>query len=338
MVGIDAVAKLAGVSPATASRALSKPDMVAKSTRERVMHAATELKYQPNQFARGLRTRGGRSLGLIITDILNPFHATLAKGVQDAASAQDYTVFLFNTDEDPDKERRALESLRGHLPQGLIVVPTSRTRQHLKLVPHLPVIELDRTSGTPGAHSVLVDNVAGTRAAVEHLIALGHRRIGAIVGEQDITTATERFQGYAEALEAAGIAFRADLVLIGHHREADGRRAATNLLTRPESERPTALFVGNNEMTIGAVLAARDLNLRIPDDLSIVGFDDSRWAQIMQPALSVVAQPVYELGFTACETLLSMLRRDRTPQPTSIRLATTLVQRESTAPPREGQP
>ncbi|WP_157202806.1 LacI family DNA-binding transcriptional regulator, partial [Calidithermus chliarophilus] len=164
MVSLEEVAKLAQVSPATASRALTRPDMVARETRERVLEAARQLGYQPNQLARSLRQRSSRSLGLVITDILNPFHATVAKGVQDAAEKHDYTVFLFNTDEDPEKERRALNALRGHLPQGLLLVPTPRTRENLKLVANLPFIELDRESGTPGAHSVMVDNVGGARA------------------------------------------------------------------------------------------------------------------------------------------------------------------------------
>lgn len=333
MSSLEDVARQARVSPATASRALTRPDMVARSTRERVLEAAQALGYQPNVLARSLRQGGSRSIGLIITDILNPFHATLAKGVQDAADRHDHTVYFFNTDEEPDKERRALETLRGHLPRGLIIVPTSRTAEHLALVPKLPVIELDRMSGRPGAHTVMVDNRVGALAAVRHLAGQGHRRIGMVVGQLDITTAQERLQGYRDGLREAGLPYLDELVLPGHHREQDGRSAATRLLGRPQAERPTALFVGNNEMTIGAVLAARDLSLRIPSDLSIVGFDDSRWAQTMQPAMTVVAQPAHDLGFVAGETLFSVLSRGDAPPPTSVRLATSLIVRESTRPP-----
>lgn len=333
MVGLEDVAQRAGVSVATASRALSRPDKVAAATRERVTSAARDLGYQVNQHARNLRQGASRHLGLIVTDILNPFHATLAKGVQDAAAERDYTVFLFNTDEAPEKERRALTTLRGHLPRGLIIAPTPGARDNLKLVAQLPVIEVDRASGRPGAHSVMVDNTAGARAAVEHLIQLGHRRIGMIVGQLDITTAQERLQGYRDALAGAGIAYQGDLVLPGQHREEDGRAAATALLLRPPETRPSALFVGNNEMTVGAVLAARALGLRIPGDLSIVGFDDSRWAQTMHPTLTVVAQPAYDLGVLACQTLLNMLERGAGASVTTIRLGTTLIVRESTGPP-----
>ena len=215
------------------------------------------------------------------------------------------------------------------------MVPTPRTRENLELVPHLPTIELDRASGRENAHSVMVDNVNGARAAVSHLAALGHRRIGMVVGRLDITTAVERYQGYREALSAAGIPYREDFVLPGNHREEDGRVAAHALLSRPLGERPTALFVGNNEMTVGAVLAARALKLSIPQDLSIVGFDDSRWAQTMQPALTVVEQPAYTLGYLACETLLGLLGRGVSSGPAQVRLATRLVIRDSTASPLE---
>jgi LacI family transcriptional regulator len=334
-IGLKDVAKLAQVSPATASRALSKPESVARDTRERVQQAARQLSYQPNVLARGLRQRGSRTLGAIISDILNPGQATLAKGIQDAAAKRDYTVFMFNTDEEADKERRALESLRGHLPQGLIIVPTPGARENLKLVANLPTVELDRASGLPGAHTVMVDNAGGTRHAVQHLTALGHKRIGMIVGSMDISTAVERLQGYREALEGAGIAYREDLVLPGNHREDGGRVAARTLLNRPASERPTALFVGNNEMTIGALLAARDLEISIPSDLSIVGFDDSRWARLMQPGITVVAQPEYELAYLACETLLNRLENPahHATRPANIRLSTAFIQRASTAPP-----
>lgn len=336
MASIQDVAQLAQVSTATASRALSRPDMVAQSTRERVLSAAQQLGYQPNVLARSLRQGETRTIGVVVTDILNPFHATLAKGIQDAADRHGYVAFLFNSDEEPAKERRALETLRGHLPQGLILVPTSGAREHLKAMPDLPVVELDRVTGNPDATTVTTDNAGGGAAATRHLIELGHTRIGMIVGQQDISTATQRHDAYRAALEAAGLTYDPALVLPGNHREDDGYRAAMRLLSLPADRRPTALFVGNNEMTVGAVLAARALNLHIPADLSIVGFDDSRWAQTMTPPLTVVAQPAYDLGVQACEQLIALLGRTRTKSAARVQLPTTLIIRHSTGPP--GQP
>jgi DNA-binding LacI/PurR family transcriptional regulator len=335
MIGLEEVAKLAQVSSATASRALSRPDKVAVETRDRVVRAAEKLGYQPNHLASGLRKGKSRTIGAIISDILNPVQALLAKGIQDAAAKRDYTVFLFNSDEESEKERRALESLRGHLPQGLIVVPTPGAKNNLKLVHNLPTIELDRASGLKNAHTVMVDNIGGTTTAINHLIALGHKRIAMIVGDFDISTAVERHQGYREALEHAGIPYREELVLAGQHREDGGRMAAHKLLSKTLNQRPTALFVGNNEMTVGAVLATRALGLRIPEDISIVGFDDSRWAMTMHPALSVVSQPAYDLGYLACETLLGLLDKSKATHASSVRLATTFIQRQSTGPPRK---
>ncbi|GHF55934.1 LacI family transcriptional regulator [Deinococcus metalli] len=333
MPSIQDVAKLANVSTATASRALSRPDMVAAGTRERVVQAAQELGYQPNVLARSLRQKETRTIGLIVADILNPFHALIAKGAQDAADRHGYTVFLFNSDEEPAKELRAMETLRGHLPTGLIVAPTSGTRAHLRTLPNLPVVELDRVSGHPGTTTVTVDNVGGAMAATQHLIELGHRRIGMIVGQQDISTAIDRHDGYRAALKRAHLNYDSALVLPGHHREDDGYRAARHLLTLPEPERPTALFVGNNEMTVGAVLAARELNLDIPHDVSIVGFDDSRWAQTMSPPLTVIAQPAYDLGRLACEHLIGQLGVAHPATPVRVQLQTELVIRNSTGPP-----
>lgn len=333
MSSIQDVASLANVSTATASRALSRPDMVAPGTRQRVEKAAQQLGYQPNILARSLRQRETRTIGLIVADILNPFHAMIAKGVQDAADRHGFTVFLFNSDEEPEKERRAIDTLRGHLPQGLIVEPTSGTREHLKIIPELPVVELDRVSGRAESTTVTVDNLGGAMQATAHLIGLGHRRMGMIVGQQDISTAVERHDGFRRALKQAGLAYNAELVLSGHHREDDGYRAAKKLLSLSSAERPTALFVGNNEMTVGAVLAARELGLRIPEDISIVGFDDSRWAQTMYPALTVVAQPAYDLGRLACEHLIGLLGNARASPPVRVQLPTTLVIRQSTGPP-----
>lgn len=338
MIKIADVASVAKVSPSTVSRALTKPDLVARETRERVLQAAQQLGYQPNKLARGLRKQKSHLLGLIVGDILAPFHATLAKGVQDAAEKHGYMVFLFNSDEQPEKEARYLQELQSHLPEGLLLVPTAQTRQHLHSFPSmrdLPIIELDRTSGTPGVHAVLVENILGAREAVEHLIQLGHRRIGMVAGEPVITTAQERLEGYRQALKQAGIAFDERLVANGYHKEEGGYAAAMELLRRPPADRPTALFVGNSEMAAGTVQAIRDLGLRIPDQVSLVSFDDTRWAQLMKPALTVVAQPAYEIGFLACETLVSLLRQKKSLHSQILRLKTSLLIRQSTSRPNE---
>ncbi len=334
MTKLQDVARLAGVSPSTVSRSMARPELVAEATRERVMQAVSRVGYQPNEIARSLRQQGSRNLGLVVTDLLNPFHATLAKGVQDAADRFDLNVILFNSDESALKERRALETLRGHLPQGVILVPTAHTRQHQALLSGLTVVELDRSSGLPGAHSVQVDNFSSAREAVAHLTQLGHRRIGMIAGRSDVNTSQERLGGYRSALASAGLPYREAWVRSGDDREAEGYRAAHELLRLPKGQRPSALFVGNHEMTVGSVLAARALNLSIPGDLSLIGFDDSRLMQILEPPISVVAQPTYDLGYAACQTLLAVLKGAANAPPMQLRLRAQLVHRSSTAPPR----
>ncbi|TDE84623.1 LacI family DNA-binding transcriptional regulator [Deinococcus sp. S9] len=341
MTTLEEVARLAAVSPSTVSRALARPDMVAQETRDRVLEAVRQTGYRPNALARSLRQQESRNLGLVITD-LNPFHATLAKGVQDAAEQYDLNVILFTSDESERKERRALETLRSHMPQGLILIPTAHTRGHQALLQGLPVVELDRVSGISEVHSVQVDNVGSARSAVQHLIELGHRRIGGIFGHQTVSTATGRLQGYQDALREAMIPFDPALVQFGDYREASGHEAALHLLSLPANIRPTALFVSSHEMTVGAVLAMRELGVRIPHDVSVVGFDDSRLMQILEPPMTVIAQPTYDLGQTACHTLVSLVRRRAkastvgaaTESGKKVLLPAPLIVRRSTSPPR----
>ena len=329
MSTLETVARLAGVSASTVSRTLARPEKVAEQTRSRVMAAVAQVGYQPSRPAGRLR----QHIGLIVPDLLDPSGGALARGVQDAATYHDLTVVLFNSGGSARLERRALETLRGYAPQGLIMVPTAHTREHRQLLVNLPVVELERSSGLPGRHTVQVDNLTGAQGATQHLIGLGHQRIGLIVGQLSVSTSLERLEGYQAALSGAGLPYRAELTHPGAHREGDGFRAAVQLLSLPADRRPTALLADNDELTVGAVLAARALNLSVPGDLSIIGFGDSRLLQVLQPAISVVAQPTYDLGFTAGETLMSLLRRSSFSPPMGVRLATTLILRESAAPP-----
>jgi DNA-binding LacI/PurR family transcriptional regulator len=329
---LEDVAQRAQVSISTASRALSRPELVAAETVGRVLKAARELGYQPNQVARSLRTRVNQTIGLLVSDILNPFHATLAKGLQDAAFDHGYHLLLCNTDEDPTKEAAYLRLFQSNQLRGFVIVPTERSRRLLQEFSDIPVVEADRTSGLPNLHAVLADNLSGTRQAVEHLIQLGHRKIAIIAGKPDVTTGVERLEGYLQTMRAFGLEVNPRWIVHGNHREEGGYRAARELLNLPPNDHPTAWFVINNEMTAGAVRAIREAGLHIPKDLSIVGFDDSRWAQLMDPPLTVVDQPAYDLGYTSGEILFKLFER-ASPPPKVVRLHTQLVVRSSTAPP-----
>lgn len=331
------VAVRAGVSPSTVSRALSAPDMVAPATRAKVLRVAAELHYQPNQLARNLRNQNTTTIGLILADILNEFHALVAQGVQDAAFAHGLTVMLSSTNEDSKREEAFLGELQRHKFRGLIIVPTEHTARHLRRYLNHPVVEVDRASGVEGAHVVLADNHGGSLAAVRHLAELGHRRIAMISGKPTITTGAERLRGYVDGMAAAGLEVPERWIETATgHDEEHGLEAGRRLLALPADERPTAVFAFNNELTAGLLRALRAAGLRVPEDVSVVGFDDSRWARLMAPALTVVAQPAYEMGYLAGERLVSLLERPGVPG-TVTRLPTALVVRESTAAPRSDQ-
>ncbi|THF86993.1 LacI family transcriptional regulator [Deinococcus sp. KSM4-11] len=324
------IAKLAGVSAATVSRTLSRPDLVAERTRRRVLNAVEATGFRQNELARSLRQQESRTIGLVVTD-LNPFHATLVKGVQDTAERNDLNVILFTSDDSAAREREALSILRSHMPQGLILIPSAHTIQHARLLQGMTVVELDRQSGLDGAHTVQVHNRSGARQAVRHLIAQGHRRIGAIFGQLHVSTAHERHQGFQDALAEAQLPYDGTLVRYGNDLEPSGRAAALELLDVAPAGRPTALFVSNHEMTVGAIIAMRSLGLKLPGDLSLISFDDSRLMLLHEPPISVVAQPTYELGVRACEVLISALSGGDVPQ--HVRLDAPFIARGSVAPP-----
>ncbi|MGY2896189.1 LacI family DNA-binding transcriptional regulator [Deinococcus sp. UYEF24] len=329
------IAKLAGVSAATVSRTLTRPEMVAERTRRRVLNAVQATGFRPNELARSLKQNTSRTIGLVVTD-LNPFHATLVKGVQDTAEQNELNVILFTSDDSQVREHEALSVLRSHMPQGLILIPTAHTHQHQHLLRGLTVVELDRESGLGDAHTVQVQNRKGAAEAVRHLISLGHCRIGAIFGQPSVSTARERAEGYREALAEAGLACDEALIRHGNDLEASGRAAALELLDVPAAQRPTALFVSNHEMTVGAIIALRSLGLRIPADISLAGFDDSRLMLLHEPPISVVSQPTYELGVRACEVLVQVMSGDPEAPDREVqhlRLEAPFIPRGSTAPP-----
>lgn len=328
------VAERARVSPSTVSRALTAPSMVAPSTRARVLRVVEELQYQPNQLARNLRNQNSTTIGLVVADILNEFHARVAQGVQDAAVAQGLSVMMTSTNEDRSREESFLGELQRQRFRGLVIVPTEHTAGYLKRFVTQPVVEVDRASGAEGAHVVLAENHAGSIAAIRHLAGLGHRKIGYVSGNPSVTTGAERLRGYKDGMAEAGLPVRDEWVVTAAvHSEARGFDGGMELLSLPGSIRPTAVLVFNNELTAGVLDAVRNRNLDLPGDVSIVGFDDSRWARLMKPSLTVVMQPAYEMGYLAGERLVSLLNRPGV-RGTVTRLPTKLIVRESTASPR----
>jgi len=330
VIGLKDVARLAGVSMATVSRVLTRPELVSPATRERVRDAAEALHYRPSRVARRLRRQAPRAnlVGLIVPDIQNPFFADLARGVENVAQQGGYMVFLGNSDEEAAKERRYLELMRAESVDGLILLPSSDIEPAVADLARggIPVVCVDRRLPTASVDTVVADNVRGAYEAVEHLLRLGHRRIGFLQGRAQLSTSQERRQGYRRALEAAGIGFDAALVREGDSRPDSGRTLARELLL--QAQPPSALLVGNNPMTLGALETIHLLGLRIPDDVAIIGYDDMPWALAVEPQLSAVRQPGYEIGRRATELLLQRIE-DPTRSTRMLLLQPELMVRQS---------
>jgi DNA-binding LacI/PurR family transcriptional regulator len=325
------VAKKAGVSVATVSRVLNDSPHVSAAVRRKVLRAAKALNYQPNRTAQRLRAKRSHVIGLVISDIQNPFFTAVVRGIEDVAYKHGYSVVLCNSDEDPEKERLYINIMRAEAVAGVILASTAETNPLVAdLFDHnIPVVAIDRRIRDKRVDSVLAANIQGAFEAVSHLIALGHRRIGFIGLPLTRTTGIERYAGYVRALRAHGLPASRSLVRIGDAKQEGGRARTIELLTKRPSI--TALFVANNLMTLGALDALRERGLRIPADISIVGFDDMPWATLLQPPLTAVAQPTYELGQRAAELLLERFAQPQKPV-AHIELKTSLIVRGSTAP------
>ncbi|HKG92879.1 MAG TPA: LacI family DNA-binding transcriptional regulator [Gemmatimonadaceae bacterium] len=306
MVGLKDVARVAGVSVSTVSRVLTASPLVNEATRERVQRAMDELQYRPNRVARRLRrdTANASLIGLIVPDIQNPFFAELVRGVESVAQRHGYMVFLGNSDEDESQERRYLELMRAESVDGVILPASSDIAQTVVELARdgIPVVCVDRRLPRAGLDTVIADNVHGAQVATDHLLRVGHRRIGFIGGRPELSTSQERLQGYRQALQEHGLELDRSLVREGDSRQESGRRMAKELLEMESP--PGALLVGNNLMTLGALEAIHSLGLRIPEDVAIVGYDDVPWALALNPPLTAIRQPSYEIGQRAAELLL----------------------------------
>lgn len=326
-VTIRDVAERAKVAVSTVSRVLSD-GYCSEATRLRVLEAIKELNYRPNQVARSLVRKESRIIGLIIPDITNPFFPALTRGVEDKARAAGYAVLLANTDGNLALEETAFQVLLDQQIDGLIVTSVGRETANLiaDAQRRLPVVVMDRTVASQQTHSVMVENVTGARRAVEHLLALGHRRIAYLGGVPGVGTEVDRMNGYTTALESAGLPVEPELIRSGHFNYEGGYLATKELL----SERFTALFAANDVMALGAMRAINEAGLQIPDEISVVGFDDIPFAQMAFPPLTTVRQPAYEMGAVAAEMLVK-IRQGQVPTCVQSRIfQPELVQREST--------
>lgn len=313
-VTINDVAERAQVSRSTVSRVLNNQPYVAPEVRDRVLDAMSSLGYQPNRAARRLRAVQSDLLGLIIPDIQNALFLSLVRAVEDLAYAHQMNVILCNTDDNPEKQKSYLDVMQAQQAAGLIVVPT-HPKDAAMLAPvresGIPIVLVDREIHGLEADTVIVDNVRGAHLAITHLVKLGYERIAILAGPQLLTPGRERLQGYNNALYEAEREPDKALVKIGTFKVESGYELTHELMDSPNP--PDAIFASNNLMALGCLRALHERRVRIPDDVALVGFDDMPWAEDLNPPLTAVAQPSYELGNQALELLLKRMRNPDAP-------------------------
>ncbi|NYF80768.1 LacI family DNA-binding transcriptional regulator [Granulicella arctica] len=327
------IARLADVSLGTVSNVLSGLSTVREPLRQRVLEAVQALDYQPNQLARGLRRDKTNIIGMIISDISNPFFPAVVKGAEDTAFKNGYRLFLCNSDNDFAKEETYLHELQTYLPSGLIIM-TSNINGSPALADAYrkagsAVVYVDRLPPLWTGDTVTSMNEQGAYDATKYLIDLGHRRLGMITGSSTRTNSDERVQGFRRALREAKITISPEYVQEGYFEKQSGYANATTLLKL--LPRPTAIFAANDLMAFGALTAIRDMGLRCPEDVSVIGFDNLDLAEIVTPALTSVDQSGYQLGAVAAQLIADRIRGDKEPKHTHV-LPTALKLRASVAP------
>lgn len=330
MTTIHDVARNAGVSAASVSRYLAGSRVLASDA---ISLAIDELGYSPNLSARSLRSGRHKSIGLVIPDVMNPFFAALVKGIEQETRGAAYQVLLGNSDEDPGQEETVVEMLLQRV-DGMIVIPIavgSSVADALSAA-SVPVLLVDRQfPNRQDFDSVLVDNESGARQAIDHLARLGHQRIACISGPLGSTPGRGRYDGFIAGLHSLELEVDDHLVVFSDFSERGGYDAMRQLWKNPH--RPTAVFAANNLMMQGALTALNDLDVTIPDDISIIGFDDLSYAPLLNPPPTVIEHPEVEQGAAAARVLLRRLSGELTTQPQNITLPVHIVERRSTAPP-----
>jgi LacI family transcriptional regulator len=331
-ITIRDVAKAAGVSVSTVSRVLNDKDDVAPETYQRVRAVIAELGYTSSLAARSMRSRRTGVIGTMMPDLEDPFTIQVMKGINHAITALDYDMIAYtsgsiNQQSKAEREQYYVSLLNGSITDGIIIVTPAAT----SFSTAAPVVAVDPNNETPDCPAVIATNHAGALEAMAHLIGLGHTRIGFIGGRPDLQSARRRRQGYEDALRQAGIPLDPSLITVGDFTTARGRECARQLLSL--SVRPTAIFAANDQSAIGAIEAAREADLHVPEDLSVVGFDNIPETAYSNPALTTVDQFMDKMGYVATEMLIALVQGE--PLDSDLyKVPTQLIVRDSCRPPR----
>jgi LacI family transcriptional regulator len=332
MVSIRDVANKAGVSIATVSATVNGSSSVRLETRQRVEDAIQALGYRPNGVARSLRLGQTGVIGLVVSEITNPFFAEISRAVEETALRAGKVVVVCNTDENRERESLVLDTLRVQRVAGLIIAPSGQDSEYGTVlgrrVPNQTVV-IDRCIPHLDRDFVGLDNRSAGRMVTEYLLRLGHRSIGFIGGRKGVSTAADRFSGFADALHQAGVSLDPGLCIDANYRSELAYRAAVEMLTR--TTRPSAIVAANNLTTLGVMQAVSALGFTCPADVSVAGIDDSDWNIALRPRLTSVAQPVRAIGRQAIDWLIERMTSSTDFSPRSVQLEPTLIVRESCA-------
>lgn len=331
MATIKDVAQLANVSIATVSHVLNGTRYVSKEVQLRILDAMETLNYQPNAVARGLRTKKTNTMAIIIPDITNPFFADFTRGFQDVVDQKGFLVLVCNSDRIFSREIRFIEMIWQQRVDGVVLNPAKVKAEDLsRLVKaRISVVLIGSQIDHPDFNVVMIDNVKGGFDATQHLIDLGHRKIGLLCGLLNTTSGGLRYQGYMRALEKNGIPIQEELIAEGDITYDGGYTCMRQLLSK--NKLPTAVFATSDVMALGAKTAIEDVGLRIPEDISLIGFDDIPEVSRTRPKLSTIAQPKYRMGQEAANILLEQIENKQTNLKKKIIMDHTVVARESTA-------
>ncbi len=334
-VSIKDIARAANVSHPTVSRALSHSPLVKGETAERIRQIAASLGYRPSAIARSLATKKTKTIGVVVTSIADPFIADVVSGIEETANDHGYSVFLANSNANPDREVKVVHSFHERRVDGIIVTASRVGALYVPLLSQLKVPIVLINNQHPDEpdefiYSVMIDNIKASTQVMKHLLGLGHRRIAYIGDQAGFQSDTERFAGYRQALACAGYPFLPELVVHGDGKPEGGRQAMEKLLALPTP--PTAVFCYNDMSALGALRALYAHGINVPDDISLVGFDDLSIASYISPLLTTVGQPKQQMGRMAMETMLKLISGVDTKA--NIKVEGELIIRESTAPPK----
>ncbi len=328
------VARLAGVSTSTVSAVINESVVVSPKRKERVLAAMSALDYQPDAIARSLKTGRSNAIGVIIPDITNAFYPEVIRGVEVAAQAAGYSVLLCDSSEDRAIEERHLTELVSRRVDGVILACCVHSRAYEVIARrNIPVIFIDRLPPSRAVNSVCTDDVEAGRLATEHLIGLGHKRIGMLAGHLGLSPHHDRLEGFRKAMQETHLPILDEYLIAGNVQVEDGAEAGHRLLGLPIP--PTAILASNNKLLLGVLQAVEERNVSIPKDLSVLGFDDYLWNMHFSPRLTAVAQPTGEIGRRSFELLHQLIQNPPAEDaaPVLVRIPAELRIRNSTTPP-----